>query len=167
MVQALRRTSVRVKMMAAAVAPLAGLGLEGGASLCPAPGSAKMSCQTAASILLGIRTIPFCYADAGMKDSMGVTNRAVAQAFPRGGTSMLHTGRRTHPAARTQIVCATTITAARVLLLLRGGALQPGQDFTIRPGLADAPPITYTVYHLLTDTQVTQIYAIAGTTVVR
>jgi hypothetical protein len=80
---------------------------------------------------------------------------------------MLHNGRRTQQAARTQIVCTTTITAARVLLLLRGGALQPGQDFTIRPGLADAPPITYTVYHPLTDTQVIQISAIAGTTVVR
>ena len=80
---------------------------------------------------------------------------------------MLHNRRRTHQTAKTQIICATTITAARVLLLLRGDALQPGQDFTIRPGLADAPPITYTVYHRLTDTQVTQIYAIGGTTIVR
>jgi len=103
-----------------------------------------------------------------MKDSMQVTNSTAAQTFPRGGTSMLHTGRRTHQAVRTQIVCTTTITAARVLLLLRGVALlQPGQDFSIRPGLAATPPITYTVYHPLTDTQVTQIRAIAGTTVVR
>jgi hypothetical protein len=80
---------------------------------------------------------------------------------------MLHTGRRTYQAVSTQIVCTTTITAARVLLLLRGIALQPGQDFTVRPGLAVTPPITYTVYHPLTDTQVTQIRTIAGTTVVR
>jgi hypothetical protein len=66
-----------------------------------------------------------------------------------------------------EIVCTTTIAAARVLLVLRGAALQPGQDFKIRPGLAAAPPITYSVYHPLTDAQVTQARAIAGTTVVR
>jgi hypothetical protein len=80
---------------------------------------------------------------------------------------MLHTGRRTHPPVRTQIVCTTTITAARVLLLLRGGALQPGQDFTTCPSLATTPPITYTVYHPLTDSQMTRIRAIAGTTIVK
>ena len=78
---------------------------------------------------------------------------------------MLYTGRRTQQTVVTQIVCTTIITAARVLLLLRGITLQPGQDFTTRPGLATTPPITYTVYHPLTDAQVTQICAIAGTTV--
>jgi hypothetical protein len=53
-----------------------------------------------------------------------------------------------------------------VLLLLRGNALQPEQDLTIRPGLAVTPPIIYTVYSPLTDILVTQIRAIAGTTVV-
>jgi len=80
---------------------------------------------------------------------------------------MLPAGRRTHQVVSMHIVCTTTTAAARVLLILRGAALQPGQDFKIRSGLAATPPITYTVYHPLSDTQVTQARAIAGTTVVR
>lgn len=65
---------------------------------------------------------------------------------------MLPAGRRTHQMVPCTSFVQLTIATARVLLILRGIALQPGQHFKIRSGLAATPPITYTMYYPLTDT---------------
>jgi hypothetical protein len=64
-----------------------------------------------------------------------------------------------------QILCITTSAAAQVLTILLTAGLRPIHDFEISPILAITPPIVYTMHSALTNRQVTQIRAIAYTTV--
>jgi hypothetical protein len=65
-----------------------------------------------------------------------------------------------------QIICTTTDAAAAVLFLLLIAGLNPVSDFAIQPVFATTPPITFTMLVILTAVQLTQIRALADTTIV-
>ena len=65
-----------------------------------------------------------------------------------------------------QIVCTSVRAAAHVLTILFAAQLQPVRDYAIRPILSTTPPITFTLLGILTATQVTEIRAIADTTII-
>jgi hypothetical protein len=66
---------------------------------------------------------------------------------------------------RMQITCSTTSAAAEVIRILLHAGLRPILDYELSPVLSIVPPIDFTMRCVLTAAQITQIGAIADTTI--